>query len=165
MMAELCGNRGGAPDDMIRTIPKVLVTDSKNTYDNILKNGAYLGMKEKMAGLDLKALKQQCARRCTSVRWVHGDAQLANTLTKSGEDHQMTMYYEKGHRYRPTYDTSFMSARKRKAAGIKLLADDGDVEKLNSNFEQFFNDVPDIFTEIDKVDDTIDGAEDDYWTQ
>ena len=141
LFGELLG-KTGTKDEIVRQFTKVLITDSKNTYDNLLKNGAYLGMKEKMAGLDLKVLKQVCYQRGTSIRWVHGDAMLANTLTKSGKDHQMNMYYEKGHRYRITYDPSFLSARKRKAAGIKMLSDDRDLEQLNQSFEEFFNDVP-----------------------
>merc|ERR1712039_589911 len=118
----------------VREFHKVIATDSKNTYDNLLKNGAYLGMKEKMAGLDLKALKQACCLRRTSVRWVHGDAMLANTLTKSGEEHQMNTFYERGHKYRLTYDPAFMSAKKRKAMGIEMLADDADLDTMNRGF-------------------------------
>ena len=67
---------------------------------------------------------------------------LANTLTKSGEEHQMNTFYERGHKYRLTYDPAFMSAKKRKAMGIEMLADDADLDVMNRNFEEFFNDVP-----------------------
>ena len=129
-------------DEVIATIPGVIVTDSKNCYDNLLKSCAFLGMKEKMAGLDLKAYKQRCAQRGTSTRWVHGDAMMANSLTKASEPQQLEMYFEKNGRYRLTYDPNFQSARQRKKKGIPVLADSQDYEDIDTakKFENLFND-------------------------
>ena len=55
------------------------------------------------------------------MRWVHGDAQLANSLTKIGELHQIRLFLELGCRWRIVYDPKYMSARRRKQAGIKPL--------------------------------------------
>ena len=122
-----------------------MVTDSKNCYDNLLKNCAFLGMKEKLVGIDLKAYQQRCVMRQTPTRWVHGDARLANTLTKAGEPQQLELYFSKGGRYRLTYDPTFQSARRRKkkVKGIRVL-DDGtgaEAEDMANKFDSLFNDV------------------------
>ena len=52
------------------------------------------------------------------VLWVHGDAQLDNSLTKGHEPGQLRMYFNSGHRWELVYDSKYQSARKRKAAGI-----------------------------------------------
>ena len=93
--AEVVAAAAGSMDDVTSRCPCTLVTDSKNTYDNLLKNGAHLSMKEKMAGLPLKVMKQRCVSRHMSMRWVHGDVMLANPLTKSGDQHQTHQFYKR----------------------------------------------------------------------
>ena len=102
-------------------------------------------MKEKLVGIDLKAYQQRCVNRQTPTRWVHGDAMLANTLTKAGEPQQLELYFSKGGRYRLTYDPTFQSARRRKAKGIRVL-DDGtgtEAQDMANKFDSLFNDVDD----------------------
>ena len=102
-------------------------------------------MQEKLVGIDLKAYQQRCVWRQTPTRWVHGDAMLANTLTKAGEPQQLELYFSKGGRYRLTYDPTFQSARKRQAKGIRVL-DDGtgaDAEEMANKFHSLFNNVDD----------------------
>ena len=115
MLAEALGMAWlESSDTVVSKIRGCMVTDSKNCYDNLLKNCAFLGMKEKLVGIDLKTYQQRCVWRQTPTRWVHGDAMLANTLTKIGEPQQLELYFSKGGRYRLTYDPAFQSARKRK---------------------------------------------------
>ena len=145
MLAEALGlaRPGEDSDTVVSKIQGCMVTDSKNCYDNLLKNCAFLGMKEKMVGIDLKTYQQRCVMRQTPTRWVHGDAMLANSLTKIGEPQQLELYFAKGGRYRLTYDPTFQSARKRKAKGICVL-DDGtgaDAEDMANKFHSLFNDV------------------------
>ena len=98
MLAEALGmvRPGEDSDTVVSKIRGCMVTDSKNCYDNLLKNCAFWGMKDKLVGIDLKAYQQRCAMRQTPTRWVHGDAMLANTLTKAGEPQQLELYFSKG---------------------------------------------------------------------
>ena len=145
MMAEALGRwkEGLTIDQVIAIVPGVIVTDSKNCYDNLMKTCAFLGMKEKMAGLDLKAYKQRCASRSTSTRWVHGDAMMANSLTKASEGQQLELYFDRNYKYKLTYDPSFQSARQRKKKGLSVLADSVEPEDLivAEKFENLFNDT------------------------
>ena len=64
-----------------------MVTDSRNVYDRVDK--PYITPKGASKKIDLELLALKEAQNLTNlhIRWVHSDAQLANTLTKRGEDH------------------------------------------------------------------------------
>ena len=47
------------------------------------------------------------------IRWVHGEAQLANGLTKGNEFKQCQMFYSMGHAWRLVEDVERASARRR----------------------------------------------------
>ncbi|CAE7708489.1 RE1, partial [Symbiodinium pilosum] len=48
------------------------------------------------------------------IRWVHSEAQLANSLTKANGMREYELYSKMGHRWRLVEDTNMMSARRRK---------------------------------------------------
>ena len=100
-LAEMLGHKkeGYNIDNVIATIPGAVITDSKNVYDALLRNAAFLGRKEKMEGRDLRAYRERCTKRLTSTRRVHGDANLANSLTKKDEMHQLNTFFERGYQY------------------------------------------------------------------
>eukprot|EP00959_Pyramimonas_sp_CCMP1952_P404107 8467729-Pyramimonas_sp.AAC.1 len=52
------------------------------------------------------------------MHWVHGDAQLANSLTKWHELVRLRMYFAGGHCLNLVRDAKCRGARKRKAAGV-----------------------------------------------
>eukprot|EP00974_Lingulodinium_polyedra_P036071 3460064-Lingulodinium_polyedra.AAC.1 len=94
-------------------VPGILETDSKNVYDALLKNAPYMGMTEKMVGLELQGTAQLIGARQLECRWVNGDAQLANPLTKPGEKHQLEDFYSRGGKWRLVMDPQLLSAKKR----------------------------------------------------
>ena len=55
------------------------------------------------------------------IRWVNGDSQLANSLTKEHEPHQIFEYFRRGGYWRITHDPQLLSGRKRKQLGIGTL--------------------------------------------
>ena len=76
-----------------------------------------------MVGVDLAKLQESCARTDLKIRWVNGDAQLANSLTKSHEQAQLNLFYKLGGRWRLVDDETYTSARKRRQAGTTALED------------------------------------------
>ena len=124
-LAEMLGL--GYPDDdkdeICAKIPAVVATDSKNTYDNMGKIASFLNSKEKMIGVDLAKLQESCSRTDLKLRWVNGDAQLANSLTKNHEQAQMNLFYKLGGRWRLVYDETYTSARNRRKMGTAALDD------------------------------------------
>ena len=104
-----CAEKPLDRDELIKHIPAAVVSDSKNAYDAAKKLAAFGGTKEKMMGLDYAAFVERADERELDIRWVNGLAQLANSLTKGGEQRQLDLYYEIGHRWRITYDAEFAS--------------------------------------------------------
>ena len=66
-------------------------------------------------------LQESCARADLKIRWVNGDAQLANSLTNSHDQGQLILFYKLGGRWRLVYDETYTSARKRRQAGTTTL--------------------------------------------
>ena len=76
-----------------------------------------------MIGVDLAKLQESCASTDLKIRWVNGDAQLANSLTTSHEQAQLNLFYKLGGRWRLVHDETYTSARKRRQAGTAALED------------------------------------------
>ncbi|CAE7858507.1 unnamed protein product [Symbiodinium microadriaticum] len=55
------------------------------------------------------------------LRWVNGDSQLANSLTKETELHQLFEYHRRKGQWRIVYDPELVSGRKRKQMGVDRL--------------------------------------------
>ena len=55
------------------------------------------------------------------VRWVNGDSQLANSLTKAQEPHQIMEYFRRNGCWRIVHDLELISGRKRKQMGLGAL--------------------------------------------
>ena len=61
---------------------------------------------------------------CTSISWVHGDAMIANSLTKTTEKHQMLLYVQMGFRWKIVCDENMRSAKARRKQGQAALESD-----------------------------------------
>ena len=70
-------------------IPGVMITDSKNVFDRLRDTVFVLKGAEKRISVELLALKEAQIANKVAIRWVHSDAQLANSLTKTHELHQI----------------------------------------------------------------------------
>ena len=73
------------PEECVKKIPGVMVTDAKSLFDVIGKgdkNSSGLGMKEKYSALEVLSLIQRLEMCDTKTRWVHSETQLADGLTK-----------------------------------------------------------------------------------
>ena len=71
----------------------------------------------KKIDIELFALKEAQRSTHLDVRWVNSDAQLANSLTKRGEDHQVARFIALGQRWRIVFDENMFSGKRRKAQG------------------------------------------------
>ena len=114
----------GNIDEQIKKVPGVMITDSKNCFDSQRSESSCLGQSEKRVGLELLAYKLQTEACGTETRWVHGDAQLANSLTKPGEMRQWDLFVASNCRWKIVHDDKFESARKRKLQGKDVFQDD-----------------------------------------
>ena len=109
------------PDSCVRKVPGTLITDSRNVYDKLSTEVLTIKGAERKSNLELLSVKEAQQRTDLQVRWVHSEAQLANSLTKQNGGHELELYYKMGHSWRIVEDPSMRSARKRKAEGHSPL--------------------------------------------
>ncbi|CAE7273716.1 RE1 [Symbiodinium sp. CCMP2592] len=114
----------------VRKVPGCLVTDSRNVYDKVNQEVLVVKGAEKRTDLELLGLKEAQAATSLVIRWVHSEAQLANSLTKHGNCPEIELYYQMQHQWRIVEDEQMRSARRRKQEGIAPLA--GCNEEKNS---------------------------------
>ena len=106
------------PEATLCKLPGAVVVDAKGLFDKLQTTVYTFRGKEKRTDVEAMSLKEGTTAANNWMLWVHGDAQLANSLTKGHEPGQLRMYFNSGHRWKLVYDAKYQSARKRKAAGI-----------------------------------------------
>ncbi|CAE6969386.1 RE2 [Symbiodinium sp. CCMP2592] len=110
-----------APDETVRKTRGCVVTDSRNVYDKLETEVMVIKGAEKRTSLELLSLKEAQANTNVCIRWVHSEAQLANTLTKSGGGREHDLFDKMGHTWRLVEDEKMMSARRRKEIRAEAL--------------------------------------------
>ena len=91
-----------------------LVMDSKGIYDSMSRNVSALhGLKSGRAGYELTLSVSQALEVHTKLRWVHGEAQLADALTKGGPAKKMMMrFFSEGQKWQLIHDPEFTAGKK-----------------------------------------------------
>ena len=120
----------------VAQVPAVLVTDSTNVYDKLNTEVYVPKGPERRVSLEMLGLKQGIEETSLELRWVHSDAQLANSLTKDNEQHQLNKFYQLGHRWKIVEDPEMKSAKRRKKLGLDAL-DDGDQQPGEGGHDSF----------------------------
>ena len=110
-----------SPDETVNHTPGVLISDSKNLFDRLSQTMLTLKGAERRSDIESLCLKESMFFNNTSLRWVNGDSQLGNSLTKSDEPHQILLFHARNGRWRIVYDQSLMSGKKRKSMGLGSL--------------------------------------------
>ncbi|CAK0867406.1 unnamed protein product [Prorocentrum cordatum] len=105
------------PEDALANLPGAVVVDAKSLYDKLQTTVYTFRGKEKRTDVEAMTLKEGTQAANNWMLWVHGDAQLASSLTKGHEPGQLRMYFSSGHRWKLVCDAKYQSARKRKVAG------------------------------------------------
>ena len=131
-----------AVNQLVNTIPGCVVTDSRNVYDKTTSEVVCTKGSERRTDLDLMSLKYAQQRNGVHVRWVHSEAQLANSLTKN-EMKQLMMFYDMKQHWKIVKDIHMSSARKRREQGLEPLADTTTTNSITSNPQQQHHNNPD----------------------
>ena len=108
-------------DGAVMDASGVLISDSKNLYDKLGQTVMTLRGAEKRADIEALCLKESMGATGLTVRWVNGDSQLANALTKSHELHQLIEFNRRDGQWRIVYDPDLLSGRRRKQLGLSSL--------------------------------------------
>lgn len=120
--SEILGNTPNVhdPDLHVKHVGGVLITDSRNVYDHLER--PYITPKgaQRRVDLELLTLKESQNHTGLCVRWVNSQAMLANSLTKRGEDFQMTKFIQVNQVWKIVDDEMF-SGRKRIQMGKQVF--------------------------------------------
>ena len=108
-------------NDAVMAVDGVLISDSTNLYDRLHQTVLTLKGAEKRTDTETLCLKESMEATNLKVRWVNGDSQLANSLTKAREPDQLMEYFRRGGCWRIVHDTTLMLGRRRKQLGIIVL--------------------------------------------
>ena len=111
--------------------PGILVTDSRNFFDKLWKDTPIIKGAERRADIEALTVKESMSSTGLMLRWVHSDAQLANSNTKPSEKHQIHLFQKLQSHWRIVYDPEIMSARRRKTAGLQPMADSNFVSRVH----------------------------------
>lgn len=102
-------------DSGLRKIKSVIVTDSKNFYDSVVRVvSSGLQLEEKRLAIEIISFKERRAATGTECRWVDSDQQLADSLSKAFEFDAILHAFQK-RKIALLFDPMFMSARKKRA--------------------------------------------------
>ena len=72
------------PDEIVKRVPGCLITDSRNVFDKVQTEVLTVKGAERKSNIELLCVKEAQLATQLVVRWVHSEAQLANSLTKLG---------------------------------------------------------------------------------
>ena len=109
------------PDEAVLKIPGCLVTDSRNVYDKMSSEVIVVKGAEKRTSIELLGLKEAQRRTNVVIRWVHSEAQLANSLTKEHGLRELELFYKMQQQWRIVEDERMLSARRRRELGLQPL--------------------------------------------
>ena len=99
-------------DAHVRTVPAIAVIDAKSIYDTLTRRIAAQSLVEKRTAIELLAYMQDVKRNGTETRGVHGEANIADCLTKQGSYQQM-LEFMRTFEWQITDDPEALSAKKR----------------------------------------------------
>jgi hypothetical protein len=122
-LAELQGERVNLErvDEHVKTVPGIAVIDAKSIYDTLTAKQQAQNMVEKRTALELLSYMVNTQRNGTLTRWVHGEANIADGLTKIGAQGTLVQSL-RDMKWSIVDDPKCMSAKKRRSEGIERLA-------------------------------------------
>ena len=75
------------PDETVRQVPGIVLVDAKSIYDTLTSKNQPLQLSEKRTALEVLAYLRNTEANGTQTRWVHGESNLADGLTKLNASH------------------------------------------------------------------------------
>jgi hypothetical protein len=119
-------------DEALQNISGTVIIDAKAIYDVLISDNQPIQLSEKRTALELLAYLRNTESNSTDTRWVHGEANLADGLTKLGH-HPMLREFLETSTWCFVHDSSQLSGKKRKAKGLDPLKQ-ADVLSDDDNF-------------------------------
>lgn len=102
-------------DDCLQQMPSIIVTDSKNMYDSVMKvESSGLQLEERRLAVEVLSYRDRLQAAGIDCRWVDSDQQLADTLSKAFSFESFLNIFQRK-AISLFFDPSFVSAKKKRA--------------------------------------------------
>ena len=108
-------------DEVLHEISGTVVIDAKSIYDVLTSQNQPIQLSEKRTALEMLAYLKNTEANGPETRWVHGEANIADGLTKLG-NHPMLQEFLKTSTWALVNDASQLSGKKRRAQGLSKLS-------------------------------------------
>ena len=106
--------------------------DSRGIFDAMDRNVSSLhGLRSGRSGYELSVSVSQARKIQTLLRWVNGNAQLADSLTKAGARKVMLQFLSENQRWKLIHDPKFTAGKKLRKKELE--------RKMLENEERFSN--------------------------
>ena len=121
-------------------------------------------MIEKRTAIELLAYLQDTSRDGIKTRWVHGEANLADSLTKAGAEKVVLAFLQTG-TWSVVEDNAQKSAKKRRKEGLTPLQQEAEDEMEERDFnemlyERLGKEFPEMFGDNNSEDTESEGWDD-----
>ena len=113
-----------------------MIIDAKSIYDCVVARTQVISLTEKRTALELLGYLENTRRNGCGTRWVNGESNLSDAMTKIGADEALRLWISTG-QWAIIYDSQLMSGRKRRAAGLAR----GELPDHNAAVNQFLADL------------------------
>ena len=107
-------------NECLQEIPGTVIIDAKSIYDALTSQNQPTQLSETRTALELLAYLRNTEANGTQTRWVHGGANLADGLTKTGT-HPMLIEFLETSTWALVHDVTQLSGKKRKSKGLDKL--------------------------------------------
>jgi hypothetical protein len=108
-------------DEALHEVSGTVVIDAKSIYDVLTSQNQPIQLSEKRTALEMLAYLKNTESNGTETRWVHGEANIADGLTKVG-NHPMLQEFLRTSSWALVNDASQLSGKKRRAQGLDKLS-------------------------------------------
>ena len=102
-----------------------MAIDAKSIYDAMFGASGPLELAEKRTAIEMVGVQQSPKAEDVKMHWVHGEANLADALTKDapGAEAVLQDWMRRKQRWTLVHDPNMRSAKKRKAERVDRLTD------------------------------------------
>ena len=115
------------------SVPGILCIDAKSIYDAIIHRNQPISLSEKRTALELLAYLKNTEANQLKTHWVHGAANLSDSLTKLGAYEQMEIFFRHRCRWSIIYDEKNLSAKKRRSLGLERFEQTASTASFSEN--------------------------------
>ena len=124
------------PDETIASVPGTVIVDAKSIYDTLVSQNQPLQLQEQRTAIELLAYLHNTEANKTMTRWVHGEANLADALTKLNAS-KMLREFMTTSTWLIVQDEKQQSAKKRKALGLDKVENEKGEDKPTPQFRDY----------------------------